>query len=256
MTVETLATDATSLTVQALTSGYGSGTVLHDVSLAAAAGQLTVVVGRNGAGKSTLLKTVSGLVRPRSGRILMGTTDLTRLAAFRRARLGLVQVPEGRRLFRQQSVAANLELGGYPVPRARRSRGLPEQVLEYFPILRQRLHHPAGALSGGQQQMLAIAQALLSQPRVLLLDEPSLGLAGALVDEVFAVLAQLRASGTTIVLVEQFVERALGIADQVVVLRNGRVTASGEPSDQQLRQAVQEAYLAGGPAGATSGGPA
>src|SRR5690606_17952647 len=206
---------------------------------------------------STLLKAVSGLVRPRTGRILMGDTDLTRLPAHRRARLGLVQVPEGRRLFRQQTVAANLELGLYPVPRhRRRGREAFAQVFDYFPVLRERLGHPAGTLSGGQQQMLAIAQALLSQPRVLLLDEPSLGLAGVLVDEVFAVLARLRAEGTTIVLVEQFVERALGIADSVVVLRNGRVSASGEPSDPALRQAVNEAYLGTGAGDDPPGAPA
>jgi branched-chain amino acid transport system ATP-binding protein len=236
------------LEVRNLSCGYGSGLVLHEVDLTAERGRLTLVVGRNGAGKTTLLRGISGLLRPRTGTVLLDGADLRRASPRARALRGIAHVQEGRRVFRRQSVAVNLELafanGRTP---ADQQQPTLEQIFAYFPILKERWHVPASTLSGGQQQMLAIGQALAARPEVLLMDEPSLGLAPGVVADVFEVIRQLRQAGTTLVLVEQMVEQALPMADHVVVLRNGRVETSGGPGDPGLRSAIEGAYLGDGP---------
>lgn len=232
------------VSVAGLSCGYGTGLVLHDVDVEAPAGRLTLVVGRNGAGKTTLLRAISGLVKARSGTIAMGGEDITRRSPRARARAGLAHVQEGRRVFRRQSVSVNLELA---FRNGRTSAGERAAVLQelytWFPVLRDRRQVLAGALSGGQQQMLAIAQALAARPEVLLMDEPSLGLSPGIVRDVFDVVDRLRRRGITIILVEQMVDNALALADQVVVLRNGRVSASGAPGTPGLPEAIRDAYL-------------
>ncbi len=229
------------LTIALREAGYGPITILRDVEIAVPRGAITAIVGANGAGKTTLLRTISGLQRT-DGSVRLGDRDLLRLAPHQIARAGVGHVAEGRRLFVSQTVRSNLDLGllagGGRADGAERI----EEVLELFPILRERLGQPAGALSGGQLQMLAIAQALVAQPEVLLVDEPSIGLAPVVVDEVFAALERLREAGKTIVLVEQLVERALALADHAYVLRSGRVTASGTGAELLASPRLSEAY--------------
>jgi branched-chain amino acid transport system ATP-binding protein len=235
------------LEVRNLDAGYGRVGVLDGISLAARAGQIVAVLGSNGAGKSTLLKTISGLLVPSRGEILFDGRPIAGLPPDRIVARGLLHVAEGRRLFRTQSVADNLELGLY---RAGLSRGEERQryeaVYALFPILRERRHLAAGLLSGGQQQMLAIGQALMRSPRLLMLDEVSLGLAPAIVDQVLEVVQRLRAEGCTIILVEQLVERALEIADYGYVLQNGRVGGAGTAAELAASDIVRRAYLGTG----------
>jgi branched-chain amino acid transport system ATP-binding protein len=236
--------DPSLLQVDRLTVGYGHVGVLTDVSLAVQAGTIVSIVGSNGAGKSTLLRSLSGLLRPASGKIRFDGADLTGARPDRIVAAGLLHVAEGRRLFRSQTVSDNLELGyfgetaGRHVEAERRQR-----VLDLFPILGERLNDKAGILSGGQQQMLAIGQALMRAPKLLLLDEPSLGLAPIVIDQVFDVIKRLRTLGTTILLVEQIVERALEIADHVYVMRTGTVIGSGTPRELQNSSLIKSAYL-------------
>jgi branched-chain amino acid transport system ATP-binding protein len=232
-------TDA-ALRVELHEAGYGPITILRDVRIAVPRGAITAIVGANGAGKTTLLRTISGLQRA-DGEVRLGDRDLLRLAPHLIARAGVGHVAEGRRLFVSQSVRSNLDLGLLAGGRGDRDVRI-EEVLELFPILRERLAQPAGALSGGQLQMLAIAQALVARPEVLLVDEPSIGLAPVVVDEVFAALQRLRGTGTTIVLVEQLVERALALADRAYVLRSGRVTAEGTGAELLASPRLSEAY--------------
>ena len=232
------------LEIAGLDVGYGHVGVLHGVELAVEAGTLVALVGSNGAGKSTLLRTISGLLRPWAGRIGFDGEDIAGARPHRIIDLGLLHVAEGRRLFRRQDVQSNLELGLYG---ARLDRTVERQrydfVYELFPMLAERPQALAGVLSGGQQQMLAIAQALMRQPRLLMLDEPSLGLAPIVVDQVIEVLQRLRVAGTTILLVEQMVERALDIADHAFVLQNGAVIGSGTPEAIRGGDLIRRAYL-------------
>ncbi len=241
------------LQVNDVSVSYGPVRALDGVSLTLQKGQVGTVIGANGAGKSTLLKVVSGLVSPSAGSVVLeGTGELRQIPAHKRLRLGLAHVLEGHRVFGDQSVHANLLLGALAAYRSRAHR---QQVLrdvdtqyERFPILGERRRQPAATLSGGEQQMLATAVALMSKPTVLLLDEPSLGLAPKLVDETFTLIAALRAEGLTILLVEQLASLALQVADQAWVLQRGRVVASG-PARQLLGEMkVQQAYLGGGSA--------
>ena len=230
------------LEVRDLTAAYGRMEVLHGVSLRVARGEMAVIIGANGAGKSTTLRAVAGLVGATRGAIRWEGRELVGRAAHRTARDGIALVPEGRLIFPDQSVLDNLRLGAY----GRRDGGVAEDIerqLDRFPILRERRRQPAGTLSGGEQQMLAIARSLMARPRLLLLDEPSLGLAPRLVDEVFAALARLREEGLTLLVVEQLAEAALAIADRGYVLERGRIVLAA-PARELLRdERVARAYL-------------
>jgi branched-chain amino acid transport system ATP-binding protein len=232
------------LLVQDLHSGYDRIRVLEGVSMAVHEGAIVTVLGGNGAGKSTLLKTISGLLPATQGTVRFAGQDIVGRHPAQIVELGLLQVAEGRRLFRSQSVMANLDLGlfGARLSRAEERRRL-DQILGMFPMLAERPNIAAGALSGGQQQMLAIAQALLRTPKLLMLDEPSLGLAPIVVDQVIELIVKLRSSGCAIVLVEQLVERALEVADIAYVLQNGRILGSGTPAELQGSELIQHAYL-------------
>jgi branched-chain amino acid transport system ATP-binding protein len=232
------------LEIAGLDVGYGHVGVLRGVELSVEAGTLVALVGSNGAGKSTLLRAISGLLRPWTGRIAFDGQDIAGARPHRIIDLGLLHVAEGRRLFRRQDVQSNLELGlyGTRLDRAEEKRRY-DFVYELFPMLAERPTALAGILSGGQQQMLAIAQALMRSPKLLMLDEPSLGLAPIVVDQVMAVLQRLRAGGTTILLVEQMVERALDIADQAYVMQNGTVIGHGTPQQIRTGDLIRRAYL-------------
>jgi branched-chain amino acid transport system ATP-binding protein len=230
------------LEVKTLASHYGRIPALKGIDLAVRAGELVALVGANGAGKTTLLRAISGLHPPSAGQVVFAGTDITRQAPHRRVRLGIVLVPEGRQVFAPLSVLDNLLLGAHTRPRAERDETL-ERVYRMFPALAERRHHAAGSLSGGQQQMLAIGRGLMSRPVLLLLDEPSMGLAPFLVDEVFATVAALKRGGTTIFLVDQNARAALAIADRAYVLETGRITLSGTGAELLASPDVQSAYL-------------
>ncbi len=232
------------LRVEGLCAQYGPVRVLHQVGLEVAAGELVAIVGANGAGKTTLLHTLSGVRRATAGHIWLEGQDLTRLPSHRIVSAGVCQVPEGRQVFAPLSVEDNLRLGAYC---QRRDPAWVRQGLDWihslFPILKERAGQSAGTLSGGQQQMLAMGRALLGRPRILLLDEPSMGLAPLLVEEIFQIVRDLNAQGVTILLVEQNARAALNIAHRGYVLESGRV-AAGAPARELLRdQRVQRAYL-------------
>jgi branched-chain amino acid transport system ATP-binding protein len=232
------------LEVRGLVSGYGHVRVLEGVSFDVLDRQIVTILGGNGAGKSTLLKTISGLLTVEAGSMHFAGEDLVGRQPAQIVDRGLLHVAEGRRLFRTQSVMSNLELGlyGSRLPRAEERRRL-DEVLATFPMLAERPNIAAGSLSGGQQQMLAIAQALLRTPRLLMLDEPSLGLAPIVVDQVMEVIVNLRANGCAIVLVEQLVERALEIADVAYVMQSGRIIGSGRPEELHGSELIKHAYL-------------
>lgn len=232
------------LTVDNLDVFYGGVQALRDVSLAVDGGELVAVLGANGAGKTTLLKTISGVVRPRRGRIVFDRQALTALPPHRITRLGIAHAPEGRQIFPLLSVLDNLRLGAY-ARGDRQVRDDFEQVFAYFPILAQRRRQPAGTLSGGEQQMLAIGRALMSRPRLLLLDEPSLGLAPLLVQTIFTVIQRIREDGRAILLVEQNARMALRIADRAYVMETGRVALAGRAADLAAAPEVKAAYLGG-----------
>ena len=235
------------LEVEGLSAGYGPVGVLEGVSLAVESGQIVALVGANGAGKTTLLRTLSGLLKPTSGRVRFDGAEIGGAAPVRIVRAGLLHVAEGRWLFRSQSVADNLELGLYGLRLGRAGEAARyDRAFSLFPTLRERLGASAGALSGGQQQMLAIAQALMRDPRLLMLDEPSLGLAPSVVDQVFDALVALSKSGVAILLVEQMVDLALNMADYGYVLQNGRLIGAGEPSSLTRDDIIRRAYLGAG----------
>jgi len=238
--------EAPLLEVNGLSSGYGRLPVLREVSLTARAGEIVALVGGNGAGKSTLLKTLSGLLPMTAGSIVWEGVEIGGRKPGAIVDLGLLHVAEGRRLFRGQSVENNLDLGVYGSRLSRDAeRRRLDEVLGMFPMLAERRGVLAGALSGGQQQMLAIAQALMRTPRLLMLDEPSLGLAPIVVDQVFELLLRLRDQGCAVLLIEQLVERALEVAEHAVILQNGRVVASGKAADLRGGAELARAYLTG-----------
>ena len=222
---------------------HGDLPALRDVSLSVEAGEILSVVGANGAGKTTMLRTISGLLRPRAGEILMEHARLDRLPCHAVVERGVVHVPEGRKIFPSLTVLENLELGSYTTrARAERRRSL-DRVLALFPILSERRRQVAGTLSGGQQQMLAIGRALMALPRILMLDEPSLGLAPLVVQEIFGIIAEINRAGTTILLVEQNTRQALALAQRGYVLENGRVALVGRGSELLDNEHVRRAYL-------------
>jgi len=229
------------LSVENLVVAYGRVDAVRSVSFHADAGSLITLVGANGAGKTSILNAIAGLVRPRSGRVLYAGKDVTRQPAHRLVSDGLVQVPEGRLILGTLTVEENLQLGGWQ-QRSTQAASI-EEMYQRFPLLEQRRALAAGALSGGEQQMLAIARALVAKPTVLLMDEPSMGLAPKVVDEVFRVIAQIRDSGTTVVLVEQNARRALRAADYGYVLETGQVAHEGAASELLTDPRVVEAYL-------------
>ena len=232
-----------------LSARYGPVPALRDVSLEVRAGELVALIGANGAGKSTLLRAIAGLVAPAAGRVTLDGRDVTGQAPEAMIRAGVALVPERRRVFAPLTVLDNLELGGYALPRGRdfRSRleaGV-EEAYRLFPVLRRRRDQLAGTLSGGEQQMLAIGRALMTRPRLLLCDEPSLGLAPLVVAEIMRLLSTLREAGTTILLVEQNARMALRFADRAYVLEVGSVVLSGAATDLLEDDQLKAAYLGG-----------
>ena len=229
------------LEVKGLEARYGRIQVLHGIDLQVRAGEVVALVGANGAGKTTLLKALSG-VQPSRGAIDFENTSIEKSTAEHRVSLGIVQCPEGRQVFAPLSVEDNLRLGAYRRGRAQASRSL-ERVYALFPALAERRDQLAGTLSGGQQQMLAIGRALMASPRLLLLDEPSMGLAPRLVAEIFACIAGLRAAETALLLVEQNAAAALAVADRGYVLETGRIALSGSGAELLADTGVRQAYL-------------
>jgi len=231
------------LEVERLEIAHGDAVAVWDVSLVVGARELVTVVGPNGAGKTTLIDAIAGLLPVRAGRVRLDGRDLASVAAHELCSQGIALVPEGRRLFPAMTVEENLELGSYArAARARRHQSL-ERVYGTFPILRERRRQLAGSLSGGQQQMVAIGRALMAMPRLLLLDEPSLGLAPQIVDQVFEVVAGIHAEGVAVLLVEQNIVQAFAIAARAYVLEQGRIVAEGVPSDLARDARIREAYL-------------
>lgn len=230
------------LAIDRLNVAYGDVQVLWDVSLEVRRGEMLALIGANGAGKSTLLATISGLIRPRSGRIAFDGRDITGASADDIVRAGIAHVPQGRRLFAGLSVKQNLLLGAYTRRDGALEKDL-EWVLDTFPRLKERQAQLAGTMSGGEQQMCALGRAMMSKPKLLLIDEPSLGLAPVAVDDLLAALRTIHDQGTTVLIVEQDVQTALEEADRGYVLETGRVTLSGPARELLANQAVKEAYL-------------
>ena len=224
---------------------YGHIHALRGVSLTVRQGQVVTLLGANGAGKSTTLRAISGLVRCRAGRIAFLGEDITRTQAHLTQRRGLIHVPEGRRIFKGMSIRENLELGSFTLDDDAERRRRMGHVFELFPVLKERQHRDAAFLSGGEQQMLAIGRALMGEPKLLLLDEPSMGLAPLLVQEIMRIIARLHAAGTTILLVEQNAKVALKVADYGYVLETGRVILEGSAATLRQDPAVVKAYLGG-----------
>ncbi|HIK28045.1 MAG TPA: ABC transporter ATP-binding protein [Oscillatoriaceae cyanobacterium M7585_C2015_266] len=231
------------LEIQNLCVNYGGIQALQSVNLTVNEGEIVTLIGANGAGKSTTLRAISKLVSPRSGKIIYRGRDITRRQAHEIVKLGIAHCPEGRRVLTRQTVQDNLELGAYIRSNSFEIKLDLQRQFQLFPRLAERRHQLAGTLSGGEQQMLAIARALMSRPKLLLLDEPSLGLAPAIVREIFSIIKNLRQTGVTILLVEQNAHLALEISDRAYVLESGFVTLSGKASDLIEDERVRQAYL-------------
>jgi len=231
------------LQVEALEAGYDQVQILWGLTLAASAGRLTTIVGANGAGKTTTLRAIVGSLRPWRGRVLFKGEDVTRLAPHAKAARGLVLVPEGRQLFDTMSVEENLEMGAYSARAARKKADRFEQVYTLFPRLKDRRRQAAGTFSGGEQQMLAIARGLMSDPEILVIDELSLGLAPVVVHQLFSTLKALKDAGLSILLVEQNVHLAFALADYSYVVAEGRLFTEGPPAQLEARPEIRRAYL-------------
>jgi branched-chain amino acid transport system ATP-binding protein len=232
------------LSIARLESGYGKIRVLHGVDLHVSAGEVVALLGPNGAGKTTLLRALSGLLPVNSGDARFGGRNIANATPRQTAREGLVHVIEGHRVFTQLSVTDNLLLAAYDLPRGERAARL-EQALSFFPEIAEKRHERGGALSGGQQQMLTVAQGLIRRPRLLMLDEPSAGLSPVLVDRVLDVIARLRGDGTAVLLVEQLLEKALAVADRVYALVQGHIVLDARTGEPDLPQRLERAYLGG-----------
>jgi branched-chain amino acid transport system ATP-binding protein len=234
------------LTLKSVQAGYGKLTVLKGISLHVRQGEVVTLIGGNGAGKSTTLRAISGLLPPFRGVVEFNGADLTRLPPERIVALGLALVPEGRRVFASLSVTANLELGAFHRRDQKQARKDLEEIRERFPLLKERASQPAGTLSGGEQQILAICRALMSRPRLLMLDEPSMGLAPLMVSRVYDILRELKDDGTTLLLIEQNARAALKLADRGYVLETGRIILDGSAAELRDDPEVQRAYLGKG----------
>ncbi len=231
------------LKIDAIDVSYGDVQVINSLSLTVPQGEIVALFGGNGAGKTTTLRAVSGLVKPRSGGIQFCGNEISRMPAHTLPELGLTHVPEGRHVFPHMTVRENLELGAY-TPRVRgRMRQNMEAVFDLFPVLKSRSNSPAGVLSGGQQQMVAIGRGLMAEPKLLLLDEPSLGLAPAIVDTMFETIKRIRDLGVTVLLVEQNLWESVAIADRYYLMATGRMVSCGLPQDLAADEAFQKAYL-------------
>ena len=222
---------------------YGAIHAVKGVSFEVNDGEIVALIGANGAGKSTILKTISGLMHPRSGSITFMDKNISHTDAYKLVRHGLAHVPEGRRIFLQMTVQENLEMGAFTQKEV--SKEELEKVFDLFPRLKERRKQVAGTLSGGEQQMLAMSRALMSKPKLMMLDEPSMGLAPILVDQIFSIIKDLHAAGTTILLVEQNASKALEIADRAYVLETGNITLSGTGEELSKSDQVKKAYLGG-----------
>jgi len=233
------------LSVTELVLAYGKIVAVKGVDLTIEAGRVVCLIGANGAGKTTILRGISGLLPPKSGKVEFQGETISRLPSYRIARMGVVLMPEGRQIFTQMSVSENLRMGGYLIPDQRELERRFDEVVELFPRLKERLSQSAGSLSGGEQQMLAMGRALMAQPNVLLLDEPSMGLAPKLVEEIFELIAKLKAAQRTILLVEQNARLALEVSDDAYVLETGRIRLSGKAHEIAGDQRVLAAYLGG-----------
>jgi len=236
---------ASVLEIKNLTVHYGAIQALKGISFEAAKGEIITLIGSNGAGKTTTLHAISNIIRKSSGSIIFEGNDINTLSPDKIVSLGLIQVPEGRRIFANLSVRDNLEMGAYSRKDRSSFAADFENVYGIFPRLKERARQVAGTLSGGEQQMLAIGRALMAKPRLLLLDEPSMGLAPILVDEIFAIIKKINQDGTTIVLVEQNAYKALSLADRGYILETGQIVKEGRASDLMKDDAVKAAYLGG-----------
>jgi branched-chain amino acid transport system ATP-binding protein len=233
------------LQVEALNVYYGAIHALKGISFHLEKGEIVALIGGNGAGKSTTLTTISGLLRPRTGRVVFENEDLTQVPPQNIVRRGVVQVPEGRRIFPKLTVQENLEMGAYIHDDHARIQSDMEAVMNRFPRLRERRKQAGGTLSGGEQQMLAIGRGLMARPSLLLLDEPSMGLSPILVEQIFEIIREINTQGTSILLVEQNAQMALSIADRGYVLETGRITIEGDAQELLENPLVIEAYLGG-----------
>ena len=242
------------LEVDSIEVRYGAAVALRGISLGMAQGELVCVVGPNGAGKTTLIDVIAGIHRAASGSIRLDGKDLTQLPPYRYCDEGIAIVPEGRRLFTAMTVRENLELGSYRSSAKAHRRATPDRVCAMFPVLASCLERPAGTLSGGQQQMVAIARALMARPRLLLLDEPSLGLAPIVVLEMFRIIEKVNADGVAVLLVEQNVAMALEVAARAYVLEEGCIAAEGTPEELLAQPHIRRAYLGAGAEDAATGG--
>ena len=234
-----------SLEVRGLSVSYGRTEALRGIDITVNTGQVVCLIGANGAGKTTTMRALSGMVRPRAGTVLLDGADITGQRPHRIAAAGLLQVPEGRQVFAELTVAENLAIGGWLVPDRAEIARRRDAVLTWFPRLRERLNQLAGSMSGGEQQMLALGRALMGAPRLLLLDEPSMGLAPLFVEEIFAIISDLKCEGITILLVEQNASAALDVADYAYVLETGRIATQGPADIVANDPAVVAAYLGG-----------
>jgi len=233
------------LTVKNLNVYYGAIHAVKDLNIEVGDGQIVTLIGSNGAGKSTTLRTISGLIKPQTGSIVYNGKEIAGTAAHRLVGEGLIQVPEGRHVFSNMTVMENLDMGAYLRTDKAGIAQDKEKVFEKFPRLKERASQIAGTLSGGEQQMLAMGRALMSRPKLLLLDEPSMGLAPLLVREIFSIIKEINSEGTTVLLVEQNANMALSIADRAYVLETGRIVLSGSAAELAASEAVQKAYLGG-----------
>lgn len=233
------------LTVKGLNVYYGAIHAVKDLDLEVADGQIVTLIGSNGAGKSTTMHTISGLLKPKTGSILYQGKEIVGVPAHKLVGEGLIQVPEGRHVFSNMSVMENLDMGAYLRKDAVGIQRDKDMVFEKFPRLKERVGQLAGTLSGGEQQMLAMGRALMSRPKLLLLDEPSMGLAPLLVKEIFSIIKDINSEGVTVLLVEQNANMALSIADRAYVLETGRIVLSGTAAELAASEAVQKAYLGG-----------
>jgi len=235
--------DDAPLRIEALEAGYGEVQILWGISLSAAAGKLTTIIGANGVGKTTTLRAAIGSIRPWGGRVVFKGEDVTHLAPHAKVARGLVLVPEGRQLFNDMSVEENLEMGAFSRRAARKSAGSLERVYGLFPRLKERRAQPAGTFSGGEQQMLAIARGLMSDPEILIVDELSLGLAPVVVHQLFLKLKALKDDGLTILLVEQNVHLAFALSDYAYVIAEGKLFTEGTPAELETQPEIRQAYL-------------